>query len=747
MKLYSLADIQAALDITLQAVSKRATAGRKNRKGEPTEAPWTPAGKNGKAALYAFDSLPADIQAAITASEARAEKKAEIDRRKALTAPAAALPPPLDPLAVATSDAFAPRPAKVPGVVKKGGQVRQAKPDGELTDKQRAARDASVVLCRAIDDAVYSTGESVKTCCGELAARLLDDSASQTLHKAWHASLTKPRKAGPTFEGVMRHLQRLHALYLKGCEAGDAGLYLAPGKREKEGHDPIHVRAFLMYFCNPNKPDVAKVWRDGMVPYLKAQGLKPPSYSTACAIEKSLPVTVKYRGRMTGSAYRALLPYISRDVSMFKANDLWVGDGHSFKAKVQSPIHGNAFVPEVTVIIDWVSRKVVGWSVALSESTIAVSDAFRDAQLRTRARPLIYYSDNGSGQTGKPIDHEITGSLVRQGIEHHTGRPGNPQGRGVIERWWQTVLIPLAATYPTFTGKKADKETVRKIGNEVTRAQRSGEDCRLLPSFGQFIIDLEQAIERYNATHLHSALNGLTPNQVYEARLDPDSIGAVSDAELEQLWMPEEIRTPDRGLIELFNNKYFLPSMVSELPEGETVRVRFDIHRAEQVWVYSMEGRYIGQAEWNGHRKSAFPVPHVENKRQERAKGIKGRAQDNIDRANAELIATHEAPKATREIVLNGQVVPRERVSSKPAKAETPAPQAIRAPIGERAQSASEIAKTVRRTDRSAAENHAEWMELKRRQEAGETLPTVDANFVLRWPGSNQGRAYLKRAG
>lgn len=741
MRRYSLSSIQEATGVSYQAVVKRATKGRKNRKGVQIEAPWAPAGKQGKAALYDFIALPSDIQAAITAMEARAERRADIERRRALSAAA----PAATGTALAVNEALTTPAVKTPGVVTNGGLVRRAKADGELTDGQRAARDASVILCRAVDDAVYSTGKSVKACCTELAARLLDGNASETLHKAWRASLAKPRQSGPTFKGVLRHLQRLHALYLDGCQAGDPGLYLVPGKREKEGHDPIHVRAFLMYFCNPNKPRVSEVWRDGMVPYLESQGLKAPSYSTACKIEKDLPVTVKYRGRMTGAAYRAVLPYVARDVSMFKANDIWVGDGHSFKAKIQSPIHGNAFVPEVTVIIDWVSRKVVGWSVALSESTIAVSDAFRDAQLRTRARPLIYYSDNGSGQTGKHIDHEITGSLARQGIAHETGRPGNPQGRGVIERWWPTVLIPLAATYPTFTGKRADKETVRKIGNEVARAQRAGEECRLLPSFGQFLIDLEQAIERYNSTHLHRELNGMTPNQAYEANLDPDSIGAVSDKELEQLWMPEEVRTPQRGVIELFNNKYFLPSTVSELPENETVRVRFDIHRAEQVWVYSMEGRFIGTAEWNGNRKSAFPVPFVENKRQERASGIKGRAQENIARADAELIATHEAPRATEQVVLNGQVMSRELVSSKPEVPQTKARPAIANRNGERRQRAEEIVKTMPRSERTAAENFAEWQALDARLQAGEEITEADARWHRSYPNSAQYKAHAKK--
>jgi putative transposase len=200
-----------------------------------------------------------------------------------------------------------------------------------------------------------------------------------------------------------------------------------------------------------------------MVPFLTERGLESPSYGTVVRIEQSLPVTVKYRGRVTGSEWRGLKPYIERDVSMFKSNDIWVGDGHSFKAKVAHPIHGQPYTPEITVMIDWVSRKIVGWSIALSESTVAVSDAFRHAQLQTRARPLVYYSDNGSGQTGKMIDHPIAGTLARQGIAHETGIPGNPQARGIIERLWQVTLIPLARTYATCTWRGADENARNKM--------------------------------------------------------------------------------------------------------------------------------------------------------------------------------------------------------------------------------------------------------------------------------------------
>ena len=252
-----------------------------------------------------------------------------------------------------------------------------------------------------------------------------------------------------------------------------------------------------------------------MVPWLAERGLPPIGYSTVCKIEKELPVTVKYRGRVTGSEWRSLKPYVERDVSMFHSNDIWVGDGHSFKAKVQHPIHGQPYTPEITFILDWVSRKIVGWSIALSESTVAVSDAFRHAQMATRARPLIYYSDNGSGQTGKMIDHPVAGTLARQGIARETGIPGNPQARGIIERIWQVTLIRLAREYPTCTWKGADDNHTNKMLKLLNRKDQGG---ITIPSFRQLVDDVTRCVATYSLSdmtleelaRLHDHLNQRT---------------------------------------------------------------------------------------------------------------------------------------------------------------------------------------------------------------------------------------------
>ena len=285
-------------------------------------------------------------------------------------------------------------------------------------------------------------------------------------------------------------------------------LALAPVKtREKTPLLAIDwLPYFLMFYQRPNKPTMMAAAKKLAQWYLEQGKIEQmPSYDQIQTVMKRLPDHMKERGRRTGSAYKALLPYIDRDWTALKPNDVWVGDGHSFKAKIRHPM-GYLFTPEVTMIVDGCSGAVVGWSVALSETAVAVADALRHGMTHFPP-PLGYYSDNGSGETGDMLDKETTGILPRIGIEHFTGIPGNPQGRGKIERLWQTITIPLAKQYATYQGKDADAETLRKVSNALASAQKVQKKGKELskaqetalaaaPTWAQFMADLEEAVQR-----------------------------------------------------------------------------------------------------------------------------------------------------------------------------------------------------------------------------------------------------------
>lgn len=607
--------IAAALGLSKQAVQKKALKETWNFSEVPHP--------GGKKRLYPLIGLPKAVRDAV--------------QQHALGKTLAMLPavaPAADwPATVKKHEVF-----RADGAMVKRGLVRRAKAEDRMTDIDRARRDGALVLCQAIESALVMSACSAKHAMRELAERVLAGMARPELIDAVAVTYIKPRKAGQTFDALVSRLQKMYAAYLQGRSEGEAGRYLVPGSAEKNQYNPIHIHAFLLHFCRPSRPPVTEAWRAAQA-WFAAQSIPSPAVDTFYRIEKSLPVMVKYRGRMTGSEWRGLKPYIARDVSMFYSNDIWVGDGHSFKAKVQHPIHGQPFTPEVTVILDWVSRRIVGWSVDLAESQVAVSAAFRHAQQQTHARPLIYYSDNGSGQTAKTIDCPVHGTMARQGIAHETGIPGNPQARGIIERLWQVTTIPLARTYPTCQWKGADKDTVRRMLQDLNKVQAN--QRTIVPSFKQFLDDCERVLGwegEYNRLHAHRELNDLTPMQEYLRRTDPAAEGCgPSDAELAALWRPQVQRTPQRGVVALFNNEYANKKLVDELAEGEDVYVQYDLHDANQVWVYRLDGRFVCIAEWNAHKRAAFPIPRAEQLREARADGKVKRGEAIIAEAKAEL--------------------------------------------------------------------------------------------------------------
>ena len=214
----------------------------------------------------------------------------------------------------------------------------------------------------------------------------------------------------------------------------------------------------------------------------------------------------------------------------------------------------------------------------------------------------------------------------------------------------------------------------------MAKDERAGNISPLLPPWTVFLADLAETVRSYNARGHSSHPGKRTPDAVYDARLDPNSVWQhVGDAELHAMWLPEVKRTPKRGLFELFRNTYSMPELVHVLAENEPVRVRFDIHRAEQVWVLDMDGCEIGTAQWNGHRSAAFPVAFMDAERAKRVER-KGKSLDDKRAASElELMQTVEAPWADTPVATVREPVPMPASMSVPMPASV-APRAAPAP-------------------------------------------------------------------
>lgn len=610
---------------------------------------WSFRNKSGRGGgvEYAFDGLPKEVQAEIKAKQIKAEMKALTAKVDKTASRAVAL---LD------------------------------RDTAELTHAQRDTADARLLMALLVAQYESQAGGRSKAIALVSAlsreGALPVDNSGVDYNQVCRTALAKKRSSSM---GV--GVRKLHEWCLQAdkCETGEDRLkVLAP---QKQGQPVVTLNSmdwlpdFMAIYRNPKGYHVAEAYRIFATGYASKHGAEAvPNIDVVYRALDKMPRLVREAGRLTGSKLKALKTYVKRDwnTSWFMNNDVWVGDGKSMEFKVRHPEHGQPFTPELTIIMDTTCRYVVGWSVAYSESTLAVADALRHAMVN-HGVPAIYYSDNGSGQTNKALDTPLVGILPRVGTHHETGIPGNPQGRGIIERFNKVVPRWIAMQFATFWGQGADDETVRKNLYAVTSFAKAEKDGRteltpiqqkgktMLPTWQQFIDMVEQAVTLYNNEWEHSEL-GTTPRAYREAlmkKMQEDGIDIIplTEVEARDMFRPHFVRKVQRAWLSVLNNNYWHKAL--EPLDGAEVVAYVDIHDPSSVIVRHKDDRYICDALLDGNKRDAFPKSLVEQSREARANRRVKKLQDEIAKAEAEKrpAIEHEKMATLSELVSGSDIV------------------------------------------------------------------------------------------
>ena len=483
---------------------------------------------------------------------------------------------------------------------------------------------------------------------------------------------------------------RLSAATLRRWQASQArGLsHLAPRPRERGPLVPPWADALLKEYRRPQKPSLlfalAQLAQPGKLP----AGVSAPSASAARRFLGKLDVIERYRGRLGPRALNNLRPYRQRDASGLWPLEVVSMDGHTFDAEVAHPFHGQPFRPEITSAIDISTRKLVGWSVALAESALAVLDALRHA-VQSHGIPALLYVDNGSGYCNALLEQQAIGFLARLGIEKTHSRPFNSQARGAIERLHRTVWVRLAKTLPTYMGDDMDQE-VRGRAYKITRQdlKKVGES-RLLPTWLEFLAACERAVAEYNArphTSLPVIRDPATGQQRHQSpdeawadlvQQNPDCRVTVGADELADLFRPYRTGKVTRGCVRIFNNVYYAADLAAY--HGETVFIGYDLHDASQVWIRDRNQRLIAVAALNGNRTDYVGQTAIEHAHAQRAKARAARLERHLEEVHREL-------QGSRPAIEGRLATPEEQAAAREylAEAEPPAPPALPAPDTER---------------------------------------------------------------
>lgn len=489
------------------------------------------------------------------------------------------------------------------------------------SEPQRKVAVARESLLQPLADLV-NQGASINKAAALLVAQLASGTADMRIkHLAGMVSL----------EGAMSipTAKRWLSAYLKGGK--NALLPRHTGRVRKDyGWE---VRAVALYNI-PGKPGFADV-----ASKLIQEGFEDVTESRVARYLRNLPATLgKHSPARVGPHLHRLTrqKFQRRSLEEVLVGEIYAGDGHTSDDYVAHPNTGKPFRPELTAFIDIKSGYLAGWWMSESESTVSTMFAMSHAMRMHNHVPAWVYVDRGPGYRAKLLSDEATGFYSRFDIGLIGALPGNPHGKGWIERFFRTVRDKhdkFFAGGAVYCGDDMAPETNRRLSADLAMGRRQ------LPSLKQYVDSFTQWLEHYHNTP-QDKLGGRTPAQVWQ-ELRPVTVGLDT---MDAIARPREECTVLRQTVRLHNRFYYAEALA--LYDAQKVHVEYDLHHDSRVWVFDKKGRFVVEAALT-NTIGVLPASRLEEGRARRLQGQLKRLERKADEARARRI---DAVDATEQL-------------------------------------------------------------------------------------------------
>lgn len=321
-------------------------------------------------------------------------------------------------------------------------------------------------------------------------------------------------------------------------------------------------------------------WHGNVAALHRARGGEPSLRTLRRAFEHALTP-----GRVAGlkkgeRARRSFDTYLTRVET--HRNACWEADHCQLAIEVVVK-DGQLIKPWLTSFLDRYSRAVCGWAISGYPSQESVLAALRAAILTEPPYgPIGGIPASLRWDRGKEFLANAVASAARAlGVDAKPLPPYAPHLKGAIERFHESIETLLLHELPGFVHAPE-----REGAHRRPRGARIG-----LLTLDTFVASFAEFIERYNAQHPHSSLDGDTPLDRWFG--DPTPVVEVPPERLHHLLLASETRVVGARGVRLFASHYNTADLVGLV--GETVEVRFMPHHHDSVEIF-LRGRHIGTA-------------------------------------------------------------------------------------------------------------------------------------------------------
>lgn len=336
---------------------------------------------------------------------------------------------------------------------------------------------------------------------------------------------------------------------------------------------------------------------------------------------------------------------VALSVEHTRRNEIWLMDHKQLDVWVTGERSRKRHKPWVTLAVDGLSRRVVGWAIAVYRPSHAHVLAGLHAAVADFGTPESLLFDKGMEFTADAI-RDVGRDLAFPALSTEAYHPHH---KGKVERLAQTLGRRSVRFLPHRTDQPVD--VTRKP--LVTVRDHGGEPADAMP-IEAFVRVFGKAVDEYNE-RVHST-HGASPREVFEEDATP--MRRVSPEHLMRFMLKEDNRTIGNHGVRFKNRWYFHPDIAGH--RGTRVEIRFRQDDLRRLHVFR-DGRFWCTADLMdpaspsardrviADRRRRFSE---DNKVRRRARRRAERGYAAITEAEPELIDTTivTAEEATREL-------------------------------------------------------------------------------------------------